>query len=74
MTQHLSMWDWSLLSHLGIFGGFMCNNVSQEVGTQLIETAKLRFFYLSRGDFVKIDVFYSKFEHACKKFYLCFFI
>ena len=38
------MWAWSLLTYLGLFGRFMCNNVCQDVGTQPIETVKLRFF------------------------------
>ena len=66
---------WSLLIYLGLFGQFMWNNVCQEVGTQSKETVKLRFFYLSRDDFLEIDVFYSILELICKKiFYFRFFI
>ena len=60
--------------HLGLvfvdsfefFGRFMCNNMCKEFETQSIETVKVSFLYLSRGDFLKIRVFYSIFEHICK--------
>ena len=47
---------------------FMWNIVCQKVGTQSIESVKLKFFlYFSRYDFLQIDVLYSIIEQFCKK-------
>ena len=73
LTPNLNlMWGWSLLINLGLFGRFKCNSVGQEVKTQSIETVKLRFLYLSRVDFLEINVFYSIFEHISKSFIFVF--
>ena len=57
----------------GYFWPFLCNNVRQDVGTQSLETVKVRLFlFFSRGDFLEINVFSSVFEHICKNLLFSF--